>query len=182
MVELASYMYFRDTPLMDRPTSRSQIRGLRNPTPPAQVSGDLVEFRNARRIALNRAPSPRTRLDGGAANRRFFRNQWGDFTRTAKGSRGVDPHPPFLPSKCRFRRISADLAECTWVAPPRRGTGRSAFPRTARIFQESGKIFLHDRPQIHGLRNSTIPAQLRGVSLNFGRSGGTRVPPPTPPE
>ena len=42
-----------------------------------------------------------------------------------------------------------------------------AGPRTAGIFQDSMQIFLRNRPQIHGVRNPTLPTQVSGDFAEF---------------
>ena len=53
-----------------------------------------------------------------------------------------------------FRQIERDFPESR---PLYQRTGRAADPRTAENFQDSVEIFLHNRPQIRGVRNSTLP-------------------------
>ena len=46
-----------------------------------------------------------------------------------------------------------------------------ADPRTAEIFKDFAKIFLRDRPQNRGARNSTLSAQLSGDFAEFRQIG-----------
>ena len=139
----------------------------------------MKNFGGSGGISLNRAPSPQSRLDGGSADRRIFSGFRGDIsTRQAAKSRGVKFHP-FSPSNWRFRGISEDRVEFTWAALLYRKTGRMAGPRPAGIFQDFLEIFLHGRPQNHGVPNSTLSAQVSGDFSEF-RQVGRNSPEPRP--
>ena len=62
-----------------------------------------------------------------------------------------------------FRQIWWDFPESRpFTAEPADGGAANS-----RNFQDSVEIFLHDRPQIHGVRNSALPAQVRGGFAGF---------------
>ena len=147
--------------------NRPQIRGVRNPTLPAQVSGDFAEFRqiwrNFPRIAplhrrTGRLTGPRTAEIPHGPMEIFY----------TIGQRFVGCEiPPFPP---KYVAISLNFGRYGGIPLNRAPSPQNrpmAGPRTAEIFQDSMDIFLHDRPQIHGLRNSALPAQ---VSVDFAES------------
>ena len=145
----------------------AQNHGVRNPTISDQVSGYFAEFRQIGRNFPGSRPLPQSRPDGGSANRRNFPGFREDIsTQSAAESRGAELHPSSR-SKWQFRGISPDRSEFSRIAPLYSRTGRVADPRTADFFLASVEIFLHNRPQSHGVRNPALSSQVSGDFAEF---------------
>ena len=115
---------------------------------------------------MNRAPSPQNRPDGRSANHRNSPRPRGDILRSRPqihGVRNSSLSTQVSGDFAEFRQIRRDFHESRpFTAEP---AGRRV--REPRNFQYPMKIFLHNRPQIRGVRNSTPPSHLSGDFAEF---------------
>ena len=126
-----------------------------------------LNFGRSREISLNRAPLPQIRPGADPRTAGDFQDSVDIFLHNRPQNHGV--RNSTTPSQ-----ISGDFAEFRQtarnsprIAPLYRRSGRRAGSRTAENSQDSVEIFLRNRPQNRGVRNSAISAQVRGGFAEF---------------